>query len=577
MCSGCGERFHVLKTRQKTVMTMHVGEFIARETLFHCVACKAIYAPRDLLQLVPERCRFGYDVLVYIGRTVFLKNRNDQEIIDDLEEKNIRISAAEIDHLARKFIVYLALAHRRCAERIRKKMALKGGYILHLDGTSEGGGPVLLAALDAIMEIVLGAVKLPSEEAEKIVPFLKEIKEMFGDPLASVHDMGAGIMNAVHEVFPGMPDFICHWHFLRDIGTDFLSKEYDTIRKRLRTHSTTTKMRYRAKRLKGKMDENPSIVDVFSGSLQQGNLPDSSVDMIPTISAYSLIMWALEGKNYGDGYGFPFDRPHLEFARRLRSICSRIDQIKDIYLRGEWEDNGPLYKVSADLRTVMKDKVLWQAVETMESKVKIFDRLRRAMRIAPQSGRQGLNYDGTDDDIRTIEKSVTKFRQWLTSRSDYSTNKEYQAMIAQIDKYWKKLFADPIVVETPSGKIRIQPQRTNNIMERFFRDLRRAHRRKTGNDTMSRTLRSMLAETPLVRNLENPEYMALLLGSEQSLEDLFAQIDPAEVRRGLELANKDQERIPAKIRRLIAEPTFPEMLPKLFAKGVSRSESNRSL
>ncbi len=41
----------------------------------------------------------------------------------------------------------------------------------------------------------------------------------------------------------------------------------------------------------------------------------------------------------------------------------------------------------------------------------------------------------------------------------------------------EKLFADPITVQTPSSPILIQPQRTNNILERFFRSLKRANRR----------------------------------------------------------------------------------------------------
>ncbi|MCU0575024.1 MAG: hypothetical protein MUC41_18855 [Syntrophobacteraceae bacterium] len=49
---------------------------------------------------------------------------------------------------------------------------------------------------------------------------------------------------------------------------------------------------------------------------------------------------------------------------------------------------------------------------------------------------------------------------------------------------------------TPNGPVTITPQRTNNILERFFRDQRHAHRRKTGNDSMGRALRAMLADTP---------------------------------------------------------------------------------
>jgi hypothetical protein len=83
-----------------------------------------------------------------------------------------------------------------------------------------------------------------------------------------------------------------------------------------------------------------------------------------------------------------------------------------------------------------------------------------------------------------------------------------------LNKYWEKLFADPIAVYTDAGKKTVQPQRTNNIMERFFRELRRGIRRKTGLNSMSRALRSILADTPLVKNLENREYMDFLLNTD---------------------------------------------------------------
>ena len=71
-------------------------------------------------------------------------------------------------------------------------MRAQGGYILHLDGTGEGGGPMLMSSLDSLSEIVLGNVKVPSEKTEQIIPFLEEIKRRYGVPVAAVHDMGRG-------------------------------------------------------------------------------------------------------------------------------------------------------------------------------------------------------------------------------------------------------------------------------------------------------------------------------------------------------------------------------------------------
>ena len=104
------------------------------------------------------------------------------------------------------------------------------------------------------------------------------------------------------------------------------------------------------------------------------------------------------------------------------------------------------------------------------------------MRIAPAGGSHGINDDGTTQAMSSIRHDVKQFRRELEPRLpvDALSGK----MAEQIDKYGDKLFADPIEVDTPSGKSIIYPQRTNNILEQFFRDIRRKHRRKTGNNSM---------------------------------------------------------------------------------------------
>ena len=123
--------------------------------------------------------------------------------------------------------------------------------------------------------------------------------------------MGKGILKAVAKVFPDVPDFICHFHFLRDIGKDFLGAEYDIIRNRLRKNGISTKLRYRAKHLKHDIDLNPELTQALKAGIQDASLPDDALVLLPVLSVYTLIQWALQGKSEGNGYGFPFDRPHL--------------------------------------------------------------------------------------------------------------------------------------------------------------------------------------------------------------------------------------------------------------------------
>ncbi|MEA1927750.1 MAG: transposase [Candidatus Auribacterota bacterium] len=570
VCPRCQARLQVLKTRTKSVATMHIGEFIADETLLHCVCCdsETIYVSEELLQLTPSRCKFGYDVLIYVGQALFVRHRNNQEIINELTIKNIRISSSEISYLGKKFIVYLSIAHQQCALKIQESMQNRGGYILHLDATYDNKSPMLMSGLDSITEIVLNNIKLSSEHADQIIPFLRQIKKMFGCPLALVHDMGAGILKAVKEVFPNLLDFICHFHFLRDIGKDLFGEEYNAIRKRLKKHKIASQLQYRAGTLKRIIDDNPQLIEELHSGIENKELPDSVSILAPVISAYSLIIWALDGKNQGNGYGFPFDRPHLIFAKRLIFLYEQLEELKYLQLRGEWRDNKPFFKLSNVMKPIVADTVLHRTLPKIEAKIKVFDQLRDAMRIAPKSGSQGLNCDGDNTNIKIIEKRVTAFRANLTGQPGYSNRKDYQKFIAQLNKYWEKLFADPIVVNTPRGPVIIQPQRTNNIMERFFRDFRRGNRRKTGNNSLSKTLKSMLADTPLVNNLTNPHYIDILLDGKATLQERFAEIEITKVREELSNAQKVPRKIPAKIKKIIIEPGFPGLVTKLFRRHI---------
>ena len=111
---------------------------------------------------MPSGCNFGYDILVHVGRALFLRHRRSREISDELAAQNVRISPSEVEYLAKKFVVYLAIAHRQAAPTIKQAMRTNGGYILHLDATCGGKEPLLMSSLDSISQIVLGIVKLPS-------------------------------------------------------------------------------------------------------------------------------------------------------------------------------------------------------------------------------------------------------------------------------------------------------------------------------------------------------------------------------------------------------------------------------
>jgi len=111
-CPRCHHPSRVWKTHTREVATLRIGHFIAHETQRHCPRCadRPVFLAEELHQLVPSGARYGYDVMVHVGRALFLRCRNGKEIRRELGENNIDISLREIDYLGRRFIVYLALS-----------------------------------------------------------------------------------------------------------------------------------------------------------------------------------------------------------------------------------------------------------------------------------------------------------------------------------------------------------------------------------------------------------------------------------------------------------------------------------
>jgi hypothetical protein len=542
---------------------MDIGPFDAKETVLQG-SDDRVHHSQQLRSLTPYRATFGYDVLVHVGLSLFMHCRSERAIIEDLACNNIAISQREIGFLGKKFIAYLAIAHEQSRHRLKQVMATRGGYVLHLDGTCEKDSPHLFTGMDGIAQMVLDNIKLPSEKAERLVPFFRKLKRQYGDPVALVHDMGRGILSAVKTVFPDIPDFICHFHFLRDIGKDLFAREYTAIRNRLKKHKIRSLLRQRLKVLEKDIGDDHTAFDSLLVSIDR-NAPPAEAKLAP-MAAYAMIHWVFDQSEL-KGYGFPFDCPHLVFYRKLVVLHEMVNAQFGLSkaFSGLWR---PLTKV-------VEDPQLKRAASQMGEKVKVFNKLRRALAITGPKSNKGLNDDGDQSDIKSIEEEVKKVREEILSEKAYRKNDDYQNMIKQLDKYWEKLFADPIVVSNSSGQFTIRPQRTNNILERFFRDLKRGNRKKSGTISLTKTIRSILADTPLVKNLDNPEYLEIILDGCKTLEERFGKIDSRLVLEKLLAEKKNDERVSPVVKKIIRHPDLPTKLTKLLGHG--NIDANRHL
>jgi len=542
-CTECDNKLNVLKTRERTVITMNTGPFIAHETMLYCPQHGEIHRSEDLQRLVPFKSTYGYDVLVHVGKALYLRTMNEQAIKKELKLKAINISESEIRYLGQKFIAYLTICHQQSQLKLRLKMALNGGYILHIDGTCEGDSPHLFTGMDEISGIILSSVKINSEKKEKIIPFLKDIQEKYGTPLAVVSDMGKGLIGAVEEVFPGILYFICHFHFLRDIGKDLLADKYRNLRNRLTKIKIRGALRNKAKDFEKKLGKEMKALSKI------GDNPE----LAPIKTALLHIYWMFDTSSLS-GYGFPFDMKHFIFYQRL---ISGYEKIKQLYDKHGCKSFYQLIKI---LSRVINDKDLQDTASFLKENEAVFNELREALRITLKDGKQGLNDEGEDCDMKSISDKVAEFVEKYNS----SENNYHQKMIEQIEKYYKKLFADPIKVMIGGKEVLIQPQRTNNVMEQFFRYLKRLLRKKSGNISVKRSLTAMLPGTVLIKNLENEKYLELLLDGTSGLEERFAQVDSRLFLREFSEMKLHNRKIPVDAKKLIKIETMPEKIEKLF-------------
>ncbi len=337
-------------------------------------------------------------------------------------------------------------------------------------------------------------------------------------------------------VFSGIPDFICHFHFLRDIGKDFIDTDYSSLRSCLRKHKVSSRLHALAREMKQYLSGKDSNIELLAKSICSGE-PIGNVALLPLSSAYAIILWMLQGKKSGDGYGFPFDRTLLSFAERILEGLKYLQEPSIFYHDSQNKEKKMVVKLTKIVSDINNDTNFKFTIQELHWRCKVFDNLRKAMLIGLHRGKEGLNDEGTAKEISTIRTSVQKFRRKLDNNAKWLADGLCCKMAKQIDKWNDKLFADPIDVTTPNGTVTIYPQRTNNILEQFFRRFRRGQRRKTGNNSLRRTLQTMLSDTPLIRNLANDKYMKILLGEKDTLEDLFADLEVSGTKFSTELSD----------------------------------------
>ena len=399
-CQICGGSWHVQKSVPHFAVTIAQGYFKAQETV-HVCANRCRYASGKLVtcraasltkHLIPGM-GIGYDVMTFVGLQRFLYHRQREEIRSSLlHEYGISISSGTISNLAKLFLGYMRELHNSRSDQFQNAMANDGGWPLHIDVTGEDGRGTMLVAFSGWRQWVLGSWKIPTENADAILPCLHEVVNRFGSPCAVMRDLGRAMIPAanslVEQLELDIPVLACHLHFLKDIGKDLLDPAYGKLRKLFKRYKIRPKLRILSRELGRKLgtqiNDAREEVKAWQEKVDVDHRIPSGMAGVAVVR--TLTQRILDFKADGTGYDYPFDRPFLDLYDR----CKEVRRAVDAFIHSKPSDPNVLKylkRLHGILGPAASEVPFRQTVRRLRSRAVLLDDLREALRLSPKKSK----------------------------------------------------------------------------------------------------------------------------------------------------------------------------------------------
>ncbi len=237
------------------------------------------------------------------------------------------------------------------------------------------------------------------------------------------------------------------------------------------------------------------------------------------------------------GEDFPFDRPYLDFYDRCITAHRAIHR----FLVDKPEDrevSRTLKRLQRILNPVLSEVPFHQIVRRLRARAKLFDELRDALRLVPKSISDSKHRSDADRftpdhaarelfDIRqNVEQLVESLKNRRPERgAAQDTRNAIDLILRHVEDHGEYLWGHMISLPTEQGGgIRLL-ERTNNLLEGFFKGMKHKERRRSGRKILTQDFESLPAEAALAYNLNYKDYVAIVCGSLEKLPEAFAKID----------------------------------------------------
>jgi hypothetical protein len=566
-CPVCEGALNVYKSRSRQVITLAAGPFRAIETLKHCGedSTHPVLSSHVLARQVLPRQRYGYDLIVHVGCARYLENKQREEIQAELSRtRGIELSTGSLSYLCDRFLIHLEALH---LARVPQLRAALGDYPLHIDATCEHGKGGLFVCMDGWRGWVLVAGRIASEHEDHLRPLVEKTSRLFGNPIATVRDMGKGGANAVAPLREkGVIDLICHYHFLAAVGKKLFEQPYALLRKLLKSSKVRTDLRALLRDLRGYSATTPQ-----EGRFGKGVVHEQLL---------ALVLWILEGDGTKDLL-YPFALVHLAFFQRCRQALQRAQ----CWVQGPrtLPERRALDHLATLVRRFDQDHRFTTAVTRLEAGWQAFCELRDVLQLSntelPRADGRAHQRELAPLEarrLREIEAALRDYRAELAERI-VSTHNEgalstspSAVIMKYLDRYGTHLFGHP-TRRDEEGAIVAIVERTNNVPEHFFGEEKQHLRRRLGRAHLGRDLEDQPAQAALAANLRHPDYVRVLCGSLDHLPMAFAELDEQALEQATPLSRSNRDtKLQQRIRALLRDE-------KTVVSGTDSQESNRCL
>ena len=238
---------------------------------------------------VPPQGNYAFDLIVEVGLARFRQHRQNGEIQQEISSPLGAPLAFRPRSTNWPIPFWTAWPPRitRKLPELRKRLEEDGGYVLHVDGTCEPGTDTVFNAVAGNRGWTLAGAKMSGEDVQQIAALLRRCRESFGTPLAAMRDLSSQIETARKEALADVPDLICHYHFLENVGTKLCEKPHTKLTAGLRRLKIQSALRSLRK-------------DLVRYSKQQAGLSARADRAVPPIAATAGEVGPASGAPDGD-------------------------------------------------------------------------------------------------------------------------------------------------------------------------------------------------------------------------------------------------------------------------------------